>query len=320
MSRPVLVTGASGFIGTHLVRRLVEEEGVAVRALVRSPARMAADLRDRVELITGNLARVDTIKQAMEGTGVVFHLAGLATAWAPDSRAYFDVNVDGVRRVLVAAARTGAGRVVHVSTVLTLFSDEAAPTPYAASKRMGERLVRRYVAAGGDAVVVRPCRVFGPGPLNDANGATKLIRSYLRGPVAIRLKDGGVRANWVHVDDVVQGLILAARCGSPGASHVLGGENRSVQELLELVAEISGTRRRTLAVPAPLALAVGGLFELGGRVGAPVPISRGWVRSFLQCHDVDIQPTMDALGYRPRPLREGIAETVEWLRDRNGGA
>ncbi len=92
-----------------------------------------------------------------------------------------------------------------------------------------------------------------------------------------------------------------------------------MEELLETVAEVSGKQRRILAVPPTLALAAGGLFELGGRVGAPVPITRAWVRSFLRDQTVDIQPTVDALGFRPRPLREGLAQTIEWLRNHDGG-
>lgn len=317
MKEPVVVTGATGFIGTRLVERLLED-GVRVRALVRSPERMSERLRDRVQLHVGGL-EITPLRRAMEGAPTVLHLAGLATAWAPNPSAYYEVNVEGVRRVLSAAERESVDRVVHVSTVLTLLSNGTDSTPYEASKRMGDRVVQRYVDGGGDALTVHPCRVYGPGPLNDANGATRLIRSYLRDPVPARLRDRGALGNWVHVDDVARGIILAAQRGVPGGSYVLGGENCSVEELLELVAEVSGTQRSTLAIPPALALTVGWILEVAGRFGTPVPITRGWVRGFLQDHDVDIGPTTDALGYHPRPLREGLAQTVEWLRNRDGG-
>ena len=317
MTGPVVVTGATGFIGTRLVERLLGD-GVMVRALVRSPERMSEELRNRVQLYVGGLETAP-LRRATEGATTVFHLAGLATAWAPDPSAYYRVNVEGVRRVLSAAGREAVDRVVHVSTVLTLLDNGTTPTPYEASKRMGDRVVQRYVDGGGDAVTVHPCRVYGPGPLNDANGATKLIRSYLRDPVPVRLRDNGARGNWVHVDDVAEGIILAAQRGVPGHSYALGGENCSVEELLELVAEVSGTQRRTLAIPPALALTLGRLLEVGGRFGAPVPITRGWVRGFLRDQSVDIGPTTEALGYHPRALRDGLAQTVEWLRNRDGG-
>lgn len=319
MSRPALVTGATGFIGTRLVELLLDD-GLEVRAFVRSPDRLPRRLRSRVELVVGSLASPEAVRRAVHGAGMVFHLAGLATAWARRPADYFTINVEGTRRVLVAAQREGAGRVVHVSTVLTRFPDGGTATPYVASKRLAEQLVGRYVAAGGNAVTVNPCRVYGPGPLNDANGATRLIRSFLGPGVAIRLRDHGSRASYVHVEDVARGMLLAGRRGRTGASYVLGGENASVEKLARLVAELSGRPVRCLAVPRGPALALAGAMELGGRIGAPVPITRAWVRSFLQDQAVDIRPTTDAIGFRPRPLRAGVLETIDWLQTRNGGA
>lgn len=319
MSRPVLVTGATGFIGGRLVERLVAG-GHAVRALVRCPDRMRPELRERVDLVVGSLEHPGALRRAMAGTATVFHLAGLATAWSRCKSDYLEVNVEGVRRVLVAAQLEAVSRVVHVSTVLTRFHHSTRPTPYVASKRAGEGLVERYARAGGDAVIVQPCRVYGPGPLNDANGATRLIHSYVHGRVPVRLRDGGVRAHWVHVDDVVDGLLLADRCGRRGEAYVLGGESSSVEELLDLVGDLTGTRRRVVAVPATVALLAAGLMELGGVLGAPVPITRGWVRSFLEDQTVDVRPTMDALGFAPRTLRDGLAQTLVWLEREHGGA
>lgn len=314
MRGPVAVTGATGFIGTRLVERLVAE-GTPVRALVRSPGKLRPRLRDRVELVSGTLEDPMALRRLMEGASMVYHLAGLATAWTRRSEDYFAINVQGVRLVLIAAQLAGVSRLVHVSTVLTRFRGSVAMTPYWASKRLGERLVRDHVAAGGNAVIVQPCRVYGPGPLTDANGATKLIRSYLYDRVPVRLKDGGARGNWVHVDDVVDGMILAARCGRAGESYLLGGENCTVEELFRQVSELSGLRRRVIRIPPALALAFAGAAELGGYLGAPVPITRGWVRTFLQDQAVDIGPTTAALAYRPRPLRIGLAGTIAWLRN-----
>ena len=319
MTRPVLVTGATGFIGTRLVRRLAGE-AVPVRALVRSPGRLPTALRRRVDLVVGSLDRPATLRRALEGVGLVVHLAGLAAAWAPRKRDYFAVNVDGVRRLLAAAELEGVQRVVHVSTVLTRFPDDGPPTPYVASKRMGERAALDFAASGADVVVVQPCRVYGPGPLNDANGVTRLIRSVLHHRFPVRLRDDGVRASYVHVDDVVDGLLLAGRHGRAGDTYVIGGECCSVAALIRQVAELAGVTPRTVAVPPGLAFCFAAALELGGRLGAPVPITRAWVRSFLRDQSVDIRPTTEALGYRPRPLREGLTETIAWLRSRNGGA
>jgi dihydroflavonol-4-reductase len=315
-----VVTGATGLIGTRLVSRLLDDD-VPLRLFVRSLDRVPADVRPRVEIAVGDLADPGALRRALDGAQVVYHLAGLAAAWAPDPGRFFDVNVEGVRRVLAAAQLGGVQRLVHVSTVLTRFHPGSALTPYWASKVEGERLVRRYVAAGGDAVIARPCRVYGPGPLNDANGVTRLVRTALRG-VPIRLADGDVQGNYVHVDDVVDGLVLAARRGRAGAGYMLGGENSTVADLLELVRELADRppRWRARTVPPSLALAAAGALEAAGRLGIPVPITRGWVRTFLQDQPVDIGPTSLSLGYHPRPLRTGLAQTVEWLEAGAGRA
>lgn len=319
MTDRVAVTGATGFMGSHLVRRLVGE-GKRVRVLARSFNRLSPEVRNLVDVVVGGVQQQECVRRTLEGADTVFHLAGLATAWSPCEADYFTVNVDGVRRLLKAARSEGVRRVVHVSTILTRLRPLRVPTPYAASKMQGERLVRAYTAAGGDAVIVQPCRVYGPGPLNDANGATKLIRNFLFSPCPVRLRDAGVRGNYVHVDDVVEGLLLAASRGEAGASYVLGGQNCSTAELFALVAELTGTRRRCLAVPPTAALALAGVMEAFGLLGAPVLISRAWVRTYLQDQAVDIRPTTTALGFHPRSLHTGIAQTVAWLRETNGGA
>ncbi len=317
MTGTVLVTGATGFIGDRVVARLLAE-GRRVRVLARSPGRLRRTVRRRVEVVVGAIEDPEAVRRSVEEVDLVLHLAGLAAAWSPRRSDFHTVNVDGVRRLLEAARSEDVARIVHVSTVLTLFPRIAALTAYGASKMEGERLVRAYIGGGRDAVLVHPCRVYGPGPLTDANGVTKLIQAYLRGPIPVRLRDGDVRGNYVHVDDVAEGILLAAFQGRRGGAYVLGGENRSVRELLALAGELAGARHREVALPPALGLAAAGAFELFGRLGAPVPITRGWVRTYLHDHAVDIGPTSAALGYRPRSLRRGLAQTIGWLG--NGGA
>lgn len=317
MSGPILVTGATGFIGTRLVAQLTETDA-SVRVYVRDPDRLAPALRRRVEVVVGDMASPAALARAVQGADLVYHLAGLAAAWARRPASFHEVNVAGLRRLLRAVRRAGGPRVVHVSSVLTLFPPDPEDPLYVRSKRAGDRLVREYVVDGGDAVLAHPCRVYGPGPLNDANGATRLVRSFLRGPVPIQLQDGGVRASWVHVDDVARGLRLLAARGRRGYGYVLGGECCSVDELGRIVAEVSGRHRPVVRVPPGVALAAATVLEARGRLGLSVPITRRWVRSFLRDQTVDARPAR-ALGFEPRPLRQGIAETVDWLIQREGG-
>ncbi len=320
MRGKTLVTGASGFIGRRLVRQLVEC-GQRVRIVCRHPESLMRDHGPRIEVVRGDILDRGAVRRAMDGVGTVFHLAGCARAWSRNPNEFHDVNVTGTELLLDEASRAGIDRVVHVSTVLTLprltrswlLDHTRHATAYERTKLEGERLVQSYVAAGGDAVIVHPTRVYGPGPLSDANGVTKMIALYLAGRFRVRVADGDVMGNYAHVHDVARGMILAARRGQSGAHYVLGGENASIRELFDLVVELTGVRRWMLAVRPAAAIGVGHLSEFWGRLGGQVLITADWVRVYLEDQGVDITPTVRELGYQARPLRTGIRQTLEWL-------
>jgi farnesol dehydrogenase len=320
VSGQVLVTGATGLVGGHVVARLLEQ-GRDVRVLVRAPDRLVPALRGRVRVVQGDLAHGPHLAPALAGVDTVLHLAACARAWCRDSDEFHAVNVRAVDRLLAAAAAAGVRRVVHVSTVLTLpmlrpAAGTRVATPYEATKLEGERLVDAWAAAGHDAVVVHPTRIYGPGPLNDANGVTRLIALYLDAPMVFRLSDRDVQANYVHAADVAHGIIAAADRGRPGAHYLLGGENRSLRGLLELVGTLSGVRRRVVAIPRTAALAAAHAALLWGRMGGTAPITPDWMRSWFDDQRVDPGVPAHELGYRPRSLEQGLGETIAWLRHR----
>ena len=324
MSRQVLVTGATGLVGGHVVAQLLEQ-GRTVRLLVRAPERLAPELRGRVGIVQGDLAHGPLPAPAFAGVDTVLHLAACARAWSRDAAEFEAVNVRAVDRLLAAGAAAGVRRVVHVSTVLTLpmlrpAVGTRAATPYETTKLEGERLVDAWAAAGHDAVVVHPTRIYGPGPLNDANGVTRLIALYLDAPMVFRLADGDVQANYVHAADVAEGIIAAADRGRPGAHYLLGGENRSLRGLLELVGTLSGVRRRVVVVPRRAALAAAHAALLWGRMGGTAPITPDWMRSWFDDQRVHPSAGTHELGYRPRTLEQGLRETIAWLRLRLSAA
>ena len=320
MSAEVLVTGATGLVGGHMVAQLLER-GRTVRALVRAPERLAPELRGRIRVVQGDLGRGPLPAPALAGVDTVLHLAACARAWSRDPAEFEVVNVRAVDRLLAAAAAAGVRRVVHVSTVLTLpmlrpAAGTRAATPYETTKLEGERLVDQWAAAGHDAVIVHPTRIYGPGPLNDANGVTRLVALYLAAPMVFRLADGDVQANYVHAADVAAGIIAAADRGRRGAHYVLGGENRSLRELLELVGILSGVRRRVVTIPRTAALAAAHAALLWGRMGGTAPITPDWMRSWFDDQRVQPSALTLELRYRPRPLEQGLGETIAWLRHR----
>ena len=320
MSRPVLVTGATGLIGRYVVEQLLER-GTSVRVLVRDASRLAAPVRRCVDIALGSMTDRATVERAVDGVELVVHLAACARAWSPDPDEFTAVNVRGVELLLTAATRARVARVVHVSTVLTRpelrvgsARSGAETTPYVATKLAGEQLVDRWAASGRDAVVVHPTRVYGPGPMNDANGVTRLIALYLSWPIACRLEDGDVLANYVHAADVAAGILLAAAQGRSGARYILGGENSSLRGLLNLAGDISGIRRPLVGIPRGAAMAAAHAAVLWGRVGGSTPITPAWLRTYFTDQRVSSEAASRELSYRPRSLRQGLEETIAWLR------
>lgn len=327
MNGPILVTGATGFIGSYLLPRLLDGD-TPVRVLVRNPQLLPAVLRPRLSICVGDIRDPEAVRRAVEGADIVLHLAACARAWMRDRDAYRAINVDAVRSLLDACTRCEVRRVVHVSTILTLppfrpalhVGRAARPSPYERTKAEGEQLVESFAAAGSHAVIVHPTRVFGPGALTDANAVTRAVLLYLHGRLRVRLADGGALANYVYVDDVAEGIVLAAQRGRRGAHYVLGGDNVAFTEFLDLVAELGHKRRHTVPLPAPLALGVARVAETWGRLGGIAPITPRFVRAFLEDRRADVTPARQDLGYQPRSLREGLATTIAWLRAQEGRA
>lgn len=314
-SGPMLVTGASGFIGGHLVRRLLTA-GANVRVLLRPHHRQALGRlpfdAGAVDIVWGDVTDGTSVHRSAENVHTVFHLAAWARAWARRERTFDVVNRLGTEHVLNAAAAAGVRRVVHVSTELAAPS-VTTRTAYQASKKAAEAAVVKFVQRGGDAVIVRPTRVFGPGALTEANSVTRLLDLYRRGFFRFRIADGSVRANYVYVEDVVAGIILAANRGVTGFAYYLGGEDLTLAEFLALVDRATGTSRRVVALPTPLALALARVCEHGGSLGIRPLITRDWVRLFLEDRPISCAPARHDLGYEPRSVAAAVEATVRWL-------
>ncbi len=327
MNEPVLVTGATGFIGSYLVRLLVDNDR-CVRVLVRSPEKLSQSVRDRVEIVTGDLtggSAASVAHTATAGTRTILHLAAVARTWSRHPAEFESVNVGLVKHLTEAAADNGVERFVHVSTILTLPPFRPSPangsssrrSPYEATKTEGERLVEEYARAGHHAVIVHPTRVYGPGPLTQANAVTIVTDSYLRGHFRFRLADGDVMANYVHAADVANGIVAAAEKGTSGAHYILGGDNATFAEFLEMVGQIGRQHYHVFAVPPSLALVGARLAQWWGQMRGEVSVTPEWVRIFLEDRRVDITQTQRDLNYEPRSLSVGLAETIAWLSQRN---
>jgi dihydroflavonol-4-reductase len=319
---PVLVTGATGFMGRVLVARLLQA-GRAVRVLERRPSDAFDGLA--VERVTGDVTQPETLPAACAGAEAVFNLAGVLSYDAKDEARLQAVNVEGVANLLAAASRAGTGRVVHVSSISAVgYTEDPArplsedsPFPqgawsnrYARTKRLGEEAALRAAAEGQDVVVACPGFLLGAGDVNRVN--TFVVEEYLRGFLRTTVA-GGISS--VDVRDVAEGLLAAERRGVSGRRYILASEdgNLSHRDFFALAGEVDGRRRRTVELPP--ALLVQGA-RIGRALRLPVPLSPEEIQA--ACHYWYCTParSMDELGFRPRPVREAMEATVKYLRER----
>ena len=333
----IFVTGATGFIGERLVQKLVERRcrvrALTRRAMLPSPPGFDAKSagpwhRDAVELIRGDIADLDSLRRGMEGCDRVFHLAAYAKNWAPDRRTFFQMNVEGMRNVFSAAKEMGVKRVVWTSTCVTLgptppgtTGDENMPrstpryfTEYEETKSIAEKEALHMAAEGFPVVIVNPTRVFGPGNLTEGNSATRLIDEYDSGRLPFLLNRGRNVGNWVLVDDVVEGHLLAMERGRLGERYLLGGENASLRDFFRGIDAVSGKRhfQLPLLVVTPLVFAC--ILERRAKwFGVHPTITPGWVRTFSVDWVYSTAKAERELGYRPTPLLEGLRITYQWL-------
>ncbi len=331
------MTGAAGFVGTRLVQALAER-GHAVRALYHRNRPTAppgfvwndSDLfsSDQMELVRGDITDSDSLRRAMAGCTHVFHVAGCARNWSPDPRFFAEQNIEGARNVFAVAKESGVQRVVWTSTVVTFgptrrgeIGDEDMPrttercfTEYEATKLAAEQEALALAAEGFPVVIVNPTRVYGPGHLTEGNALAQLIDDYDRGRVPILLNRGVNVGNYVLVDDVVQGHLLAMQRGRIGQRYILGGENASLKEFFRTIGRVTG--KRHVQIPmlgiSPLVFAWF-LQKRAEWFGVYPRITPGWVKTFLADWAYRCDKAQRELGYKPTPLEQGIRLTYEWL-------
>jgi nucleoside-diphosphate-sugar epimerase len=256
------VTGATGFVGGRLAERL-RERGDEVTALVRTPGK-AERLRGLgCVLAEGDLSSVETLAGAMAGHDAVFHVAADYRIGVPESEraAMWDVNVAGTEHVLDAADRAGVARVVYVSTNSVLGNTrsevvdetyERPPQPFLSayddSKLAAHRAVQKRIARGAPVLVAQPGAVYGRGDHSEMGPL--LERAFHGKPVVLALDSVGL--NWVHVDDVAEGLLLVHDRGRVGETYILGGELATLRQAIERAYAAGGHRPRIVSLPTAL--------------------------------------------------------------------
>jgi len=320
-----VVTGGAGFIGSHLVARLVDS-GQHVRVVER-PGAAVGHLPAAAEVYFADIRERGALARAFEGARWVYHLAANPNLWVRDRREFHDVNYGGTVNVLDAALAAGALRVLHTSTesILTKakvtgpidenieISWSDAVGPYCLSKLLAEEYAFLLAARGLPVVVANPTMPVGPGD-RGLSPPTRLILDFCRGALPAMMD---CTLNLIDVRDVALGLTLVMERAKPGRRYLLGHENLTLAGLLGLVGGLTGAALPRWRVPYPVGLAVAWLSEFhadhfSGR--APQATLTG-VRLGRRIMHFDSSRSLAEIGLRPRPIRESLADAISWLRE-----
>lgn len=332
----ILVTGATGFIGEQLTRHLLDA-GQGVRILVRSREKAEAvfgPLVDRLEVAVGDLQDPASLERAVTGVERVYHLASRIN-FQGSLRRMRAVNVEGTRNLLDACVAAGVKRVVHMSSIAAggpavvdangrhrarTEEDEPAPLPdaYGITKLEQERLALSYRDRGLEVVVVRPSAVFGPG---DPDGMNTLIWMVKTGRLPFYLGSSQAVVNLVFVRDVVRGTVAAMEKGRSGEVYNLVGPNLTQEQLLGLLAQVSGGRCPRWAMPVPVLMGAAWLVTLGARLTfrRRALVHPNEIRNWTAPWILTDEKARRELGLAPTDTAAAFRETLVWLEAYKAG-
>ena len=321
-----LVTGATGFIGYHVAKAL-RERGFNVRALVRGDSCAAIPAAIDVEPRKGDLRDYDSVLKAVRGCDQVYHVAADYRLWVPDPETMYDSNVRGTVNVMEAAMAAGVARVVYTSTVGVLAparggkpADEESRTTlrdltghYKRSKFLAEQEVRTFIGRGLPAVIVNPTTPIGamdrkPTPTG------KIIVDFLNGRLPAYLDTG---LNFVDVEDVAEGHVLASESGVVGESYILGNENLTLKQFLQLLARLAGRKAPRWRLPYTPVLGLAFVNEAFSRLAQKkttwIPLDG--VRIARNYMFYDCSKAVRALGMAQHPVEAAALKAIDWYRE-----
>jgi dihydroflavonol-4-reductase len=321
-----LVTGASGFIGSHVAKRLVAK-GNHVRVLTRPTSRLEAIIDVDVERVTGDLRDPSSLGSALKGVQRVFHVAADYRLWASNPREIYQTNVDGTRNLLAAARRAGVERFVYTSTVGTVAAPgvlSGLPNEetvaglhqmighYKRSKFLAEQEALQAACEALPVVIVNPTTPVGPGDWKPTPTG-RMIVDFLNGRTPAYVDSG---LNIVAVDDVAEGHWLAAERGKVGERYLLGGDNLTLQEIFGILARVSGRRAPNWKIPHGLAFAAGCAEAVISRIIRREPrIPLDGVRMARHKMFVDCSKAIRELGFSPGPADAALERAAQWYLD-----
>jgi dihydroflavonol-4-reductase len=324
------VTGATGFLGTHVARQLLAK-GAELRLLVR-PTSRTGNIDDlAAERFVGDLRDPESLKKGMAGCEFVFHVAADYRLWARNGRELYDSNVEGTRNVLRAVRDTGVRRVVYTSSVATMgfgnngrITDEKTPVSledmigdYKRSKFMAERLAIEAGQAGQNVVIVNPTTPIGERDIKPTPTG-KIVLDFMRRKFPAYVDTG---LNLVDVVDCAEGHLLAMEKAIPGERYILGSENLTLKQILDKLAAITGLPSPRVKLPYAMAYATGAVDTLvTGTIMKREPrVTLDSVRMGRKKMFVSSTKAQHQLGWNPRPVEDALRRAVEWFKTNGYG-
>jgi dihydroflavonol-4-reductase len=319
------VTGATGFLGSHVARRLLAR-GADLRLLVRSTSRTDNIDDLPAEHVVGDLRDLESLRKGMAGCEFVFHVAADYRLWAQHGQELYDSNVQGTRNILQAARDAGVRRVVYTSSVATMgfgnngrVTDEGTPVSldnmigdYKRSKFMAERLVIEAGQAGQNVVMVNPTTPIGERDIKPTPTG-RIVVDFLRRKFPAYVDTG---LNLVDVVDCAEGHLLAMEKAVPGERYILGGENLRLKQILDKLAAITGLSSPKVKLPYAMAYATGVVDTLlTGTIRKREPrVTLDSVRMGRKKMFVTSAKAERELGWNPRPVDDALRRAVEWFQ------
>lgn len=318
------VTGATGFVGSH-VARLLSEQGADLRLLVRAGSRRENLAGLHADLVVGDLNDPASLRKGMEGCEAVFHVAADYRLWIRDPQPMYAANVDGTTAVIEAAQAAGVRRTVYCSSVATLgFGYDHKPvnedTPvneadmighYKRSKYLAERKAVEFAARGAEVVIVNPSTPIGEQDIKPTPTG-RIVLDFLLGNFPAYMETG---MNLVDVHDVARGHLLAFEKGRRGERYILGGENLTLKQILDVLGELTGLPSPTMKVPHSVAMAFAAFDQtFNGYIRNKEPRATiDEVRMGRKFMWVDSAKAEQELGYMHGPAREALKRAAQWF-------
>lgn len=330
MNKKVLVTGATGFVGSAVARLLIDR-GFLVKTLVRTTSSLDNLKGLNVEIVFGDLRDINSLEKALKDCEYLFHVAADYRLWSLNPKELYENNVQGTTNIMRAAMKADIKKIVYTSSVATLgLHSDSSPSnentavtfndmigDYKKSKYLAEEAVKKMVNEEGlPATIVNPSTPVGPGDIKPTPTG-KLILDAAAGKIPAFVDTG---LNWVHVDDVAMGHLQALEKGKLGERYILGNENFSMKMLLTKIASITGKPAPKIRLPHNLVLPIAYVVEWWANItrskNEPMATVSGVKLSKKKMY-FSVDKAKNDLGYKPKDVMIALNDAIDWYKENN---